>query len=227
MDENGGGSKDLLNFLNLLKNNNNRDWFNAHKDTYKALEADAKDNLIALFGLLKRHDDVDKMKQFRIYRDIRFSKDKTPYKTYFSGSFRRRKPELRGGYYLHVEPHNKTFIAVGFWAPSREDLLRIRKEFEMDDTEIRAILSNKKFHQVWGGFTGDELKTAPIGFDKTHKAIDLIRKKQYIFTKSFTDQEIMGPGFIDEVDSCFKICRPFLDLMSSVLTTNINGESIL
>lgn len=227
MNKNNAFSVALFDFLILLKDNNNRAWFNEHKEEYKALESEAQNSLVALFERLKIHDDVDKMKQFRIYRDIRFSKDKTPYKTYFSGAFRRRKPELRGGYYLHIEPHDKTYIAVGFWAPSKEDLLRVRKEFEMDDREIREILDDKNFSQTWGGFIGEELKTAPKGFDKTHKAIDLIRKKQYVFTKPFTDQQVLSPGFVAEVDSCFKASRPFLDLMSSILTTNSNGESLI
>ena len=105
------------------------------------------------------------------------------YKTHFGGSFHRKKPELRGGYYLHIQPDNESFIAVGFWEPNKEDLMRIRKEFEMDDEEIRDILRNKTFKSTWGDFVGDELKTAPRGFAKDHPAIDLLRKKQFIFIK--------------------------------------------
>lgn len=227
MAENNAFSNDLLDFLNLIKENNNRDWFNEHKSEYKKLESKAQNNLNILFEALKVHDDVDKVKKFRIYRDIRFSKDKTPYKIHFSGSFRRRKPELRGGYYLHIQPNNKSFIAVGFWDPSKEDLMRIRKEFEMNDEEIRAIINDKKFKEVWGDFIGEELKTAPRGFEKDHKAIDLIRKKQFVFTKTYTDEQVVSPNFLEEVNASYKACRPFLDFMSSVLTTNINGEPLI
>lgn len=220
-------SKDLLNFLKEIKENNQREWFNEHKVEYKKLESDAQQNLHTLFEALKTHDDVDKVKMFRIYRDVRFSKNKAPYKTHFSGSFRRKKPELRGGYYLHIQPNNESFIAVGFWEPSKEDLMRIRKEFEMDDEEIRSIINAKDFKAIWGDFTGEELKTAPRGFDKEHKAMDLIRKKQYIFTKSFTDQQVISSNFLDEVNRSFKACRPFFDYMSSVLTTDINGEPLI
>ncbi|MBO3098123.1 DUF2461 domain-containing protein [Gelidibacter pelagius] len=220
-------SNDLLEFLKLLKENNDRDWFNEHKKEFKKLEVDAKGNFNVLFEALKVHDDLDRLKNFRIYRDVRFSKNKAPYKTHFSGSFYRRKPALRGSYYLHIQPNNESFIAVGFWDPSKEDLMRIRKEFEIDDEDIRAIINNKKFKEIWGDLLGEELKTAPRGFDKEHSAIDLIRKKQFLFTKKYTDVQVVSPGFIEDVNTSFKAVRPYLDYMSSVLTTNINGEPLI
>lgn len=227
MPEETAFSNDLLDFLKLLKENNDRDWFNDHKTEFKNLETKAKKNFNIVFDALKVHDDVDRVKMFRIYRDVRFSKNKAPYKTHFSGSFSRRKPELRGGYYLHIQPNNESFIAVGFWDPSKEDLLRIRKEFEMEDNEIRNIIKEKKFKSIWGGFTGDELKTAPRGFDKEHKAIDLIRKKQFVFTKKYTDNEVISPGFLKDVNVSFEVVKPYFNYMSSVLTTNINGEPLI
>lgn len=220
-------SKNLLDFLTLLKENNNRDWFNEHKKEFKKLEVDAKRNFNSLFEALKVHDDVDRLKNFRIYRDVRFSKNKAPYKIHFSGSFYRRKPTLRGSYYVHLQPNNESFIAVGFWDPTKEDLMRIRKEFEIDDEEIRTIINVENFKNTWGGFVGEELKTAPRGFDKEHKAMDLIRKKQFLFTKKYTDQEVISTGFLEDVNTSFKVVRPFLDYMSSVLTTNINGEPLI
>lgn len=220
-------SNDLLDFFKQLQQNNDRDWFNDRKSEYKELETEAKKNFNALLEALKVHDDVDRLKNFRIYRDVRFSKNKSPYKTHFSGSFHRRKPELRGSYYLHIQPDNASFIAVGFWDPSKEDLLRIRKEFEIDDEEIRAIVADKKFKSIWDDFSGDELKTAPKGFDKTHKAIDLIRKKQFIFTKTYTDAQVLSPDFLENVHDAFKAIRPYFDYMSDVLNTNINGEPLI
>ena len=220
-------SNDLLEFHKLSKENNDRDWFNDHKDEFTKLQTKAKKNFNSVFEALKIHDDVDRVKMFRIYRDVRFSKNKAPYKIHLSGSFNRRKPELRGGYYLHIQPNNESFIAVGFWDPSKEDLLRIRKEFEMDDDEIRTIIKDKQFKTIWGNFTGDELKTAPRGFDKEHKAIDLIRKKQFVFTKKYTDQQVLAPDFLEDVNASFKAVKPYFNYMSSVLTTNINGEPLI
>lgn len=219
--------KETLSFFKKLAKNNDRDWFNEHKPEFKAIEAKVKAAYNYLGELMNAHDQIEKIKIFRIYRDVRFSKNKQPYKTHFGGSFARKKPELRGGYYLHIQPNDESFIATGFWEPNKEDLFRIRKEFEMDDSEIRAILNDKAFKSTWGGFVGDELKTAPKGFDKEHPAIDLIRKKQYIFTKKYTDKEVLADGFIDEVNDAFKKIRPYFDYMSDVLTTNLNGESII
>ncbi len=216
-----------LNFFTRLEKNNDRDWFAKHKIEFKTIEAEVKSCYAELFESLKVHDDVDAMKMFRIYRDVRFSKNKLPYKTHFGGSFKRRKPELRGGYYLHIAPNNESFIATGFWEPNKEDLYRIRKEFETDASEMRSILNNKSFKSVWGNLEGNELKTAPRDFDKEHPAIDLIKKKQYIFTKKFTDNEVTSKRFLNEINNSFKAIRPYFDYMSDVLTTNLNGESII
>ncbi|MCT4629185.1 DUF2461 domain-containing protein [Winogradskyella sp.] len=219
--------KETLTFFKKLAKNNNRDWFNENKPEFKTIEAKIKGAYNHLGELMNAHDQIEKIKIFRIYRDVRFSKNKLPYKTHFGGSFARKKPELRGGYYLHIQPNDESFIATGFWEPNKEDLFRIRKEFEMDDSEMRAILNDKNFKATWGGFVGDALKTAPKGFDKEHPAIDLIRRKQFIFTKKYSDKEVLSDNFIEDVNEAFKTIRPYFDYMSDVLTTNLNGESLL
>lgn len=218
---------ETFDFFKRLEINNNREWFNDNKKEFKEIEAEVKQAYNQLNLLLSEHDDIDKMKLFRIYRDVRFSKNKLPYKTHFGGSFHRRKPELRGGYYLHIQPNNESFIATGFWEPAKEDLFRIRKEFETDDLEIREIINNKKFRNTWGEFVGDEVKSAPRGFSKDHKAIDLIKKKQFIFTKKYTDNEVISRDFLINVNNAFKEIRPYFNYMSDVLSTNLNGESII
>src|SRR6056300_134343 len=115
--------KTVFTFLKKLEENNNRDWFNENKAEFKALEKEVKSFYSTVFENLNKHDDVDKLKIFRIYRDVRFSKNKMPYKTHFGGSFHRTKPKLRGGYYLHVQPNNESFLATGFWQPESSDLL--------------------------------------------------------------------------------------------------------
>ena len=220
-------SKDVFSFLKKLQSNNNREWFNEHKATFKTIETGVKQFYNQLFEQLNHVDSIDSFKVFRIYRDVRFSKNKLPYKTHFGGSFHRTKPELRGGYYLHIAPNNKSFIATGFWDPNKEDLFRIRKEFEMDASELRGLMNQPTFKSVWGALQGDELKSAPRGFDKLDPNIDLIRKKQFIFTKTYLDKEVLSDGFEKEVIKNFKVVRPYFDYMSSVLTTNLNGESIL
>jgi uncharacterized protein (TIGR02453 family) len=219
--------KSTLDFLVAIKENNNREWFNEHKDEFKVEQTLAKDFYAAIRGNLEKQDEIDKFKLFRIYRDVRFSKDKTPYQPHFAGSFSRRGKELRGGYYLRIRP-GESFLAGGFWAPNKEDLFRIRKEFEFDATEIRKILAEKNFVSVFGGeLVGEELKTAPRGFDKEHPNLDLIRKKSFVAVRKFTDKEVLAPDFLDVVEDSFLALRPFFDYMSYVLTTDLNGASII
>ena len=219
-------SKTTLDFLALLKKNNNRDWFNEHKPAFQVEQTKAKDFYNAVMDGLNTHDEIEKLKIFRIYRDVRFSKDKTPYKPHFAGNFVRGTKRLRGGYYLRIRP-GESFLAGGFWEPNKEDLLRIRKEFEMDTTEIREILNNKTFVKHFGKLQGNALKTAPRGFDKEHPDLDLIRMKQFIVTREFADDEVLNPNFIDEVEKSFKAMRPYFDYMSEVLTTDLNGVSLI
>ena len=219
--------KAAFDFLKKLENNNNREWFNENKKEFKTIEKEIKGVYNAVMNNLNKHDNIDRLKMFRIYRDVRFSKNKMPYKTHFGGSFHRMKPQLRGGYYLHIKPQDESFIATGFWEPAPADLFRIRKEFEIDDGEIRNIMHQESFKRIWGELVGDEVKTAPKGFSRDHKAIDLIKKKQYIFIKRFTDKQILSPNFIDEVDQAFKGIRPYFDYMSDVLTTDLNGVSVI
>ncbi|MFT6796274.1 MAG: hypothetical protein ACJART_001413 [Maribacter sp.] len=219
-------TKSTLDFLKELKKNNNRDWFTEHKKTFKTHESQVKVFLNQVTELMRTHDEIEKLKVFRIYRDVRFSKDKTPYKYNFSGSMLRAGKTRRGGYYIHIQPKG-SFIATGFWNPEKEDLFRIRKEWEVDASDFRDILNDKGFNSIWGELAGEELKTAPKGFDKEHPNIDLIRKKQFIFVKNFTDAEVTASNFAQTIDAAFKEIRPYFDLMSNVLTTNLNGESLL
>ncbi len=220
-------NKSAFDFLKRLEQNNTREWFAEHKTEFKAIEADMKSFFNALAEDVKCHDEIDRTKIFRIYRDVRFSKNKTPYKINFSSSLSRAGASLRGGYYTHIQPNNASFIAGGFWAPEKDDLLRIRKEFELEADEFRAIINKSDFKNIWGNLQGDELKTAPRDFDKSHPNIDLIKKKSFVFTRKFTDAEVLSPSFISEVNLSFEAIRPYFDFMSAVLTTNLNGESLI
>jgi len=220
-------SKNVFNFLEALKNHNNREWFKSNISTFRTIESEVKNFYSHLYDQLNQSDSIDNFKVFRIYRDVRFSKNKTPYKTYFSGSFHRTKPKLRGGYYLHLAPNNESFIATGFWNPDKEDLKRLRKEFEIDADEFRAIIAEPRFKANWGPLMGNELKSSPRGFAKQHPNIDLIRKKQFIFKKGYTDKEVLSDQFLQEVIYSFMVIRPYFDYMSSILTKNLNGEPIL
>lgn len=220
-------NNDTLNFLKELAQNNNKAWFDENRPHYEKVKKALRKSFDHVFANLKAHDDVDHMQVFRINRDIRFSIDKTPYKNHMSVHFRRKKPELRGGYYLHIEPGGKSFVAGGFWAPSKEDMLRIRQEFEMDALPMRKIMAEKTFKSVFGQIQGESLSTAPKGFDKNHTDIDLIRMKNWYFETYFKDEEVLDDNFMQRIDHTFKLFRPFFDYMSDVLTTDLNGERIL
>ncbi|MEN8764279.1 MAG: DUF2461 domain-containing protein [Wenyingzhuangia sp.] len=217
----------IFNFLNALKENNNRDWFAENKSWFVEEESKLKSFFTNVMDGLNEQDVIESMKAYRIYRDIRFSKDKTPYKIYRSCSFKRSTDALRGGYHLEITPKG-SFLACGFWQPNKEDLFRIRKEFEADTEEINEIISSSAIQKYFGGFyKGEALKTAPKGFDKEHQAIEFIRKKDFLLLRKFTNDQVLSSSFFSEVMESFNAARPFLDYMSDVLTTDVNGESIL
>ena len=220
--------KQVFDFLKKLKQNNDRDWFADNKTLYTKAHQNAKDTFATIHDKLQIHDEIEKSKMMRIYRDVRFSKDKTPYKPRFANSFSRLGKELRGGYFICIEPGD-SFLAGGFWEPSKEDIFRIRKEIELDATEIKGILSDQTFQQFFGNefHSFSELKTAPRGFSKEHPDVDLLRKKGFVAMRKFTDKQVLADNFIEEVDKSFKALRPFFNLFSDILTTNLNGESIL
>jgi uncharacterized protein (TIGR02453 family) len=218
--------KNTISFLKELKLNNNRDWFNENKERFNAILSEVKIFAQEVNDSLNVSDDIEKLKIFRIYRDLRFSKDKTPYKKNIGMAFHRSKPELRGGYYLEISA-DESFVAVGFWNPKKEDLLRIRKEIEVDGQEFTSIISQKKIKEIWGEIKGEEVKTSPKGFSADHQHIDLIKKKQFIFIKKLKEEEILDESFQKRLVSYFVSIRPFFDYMSEVLTTNLDGESII
>ncbi|MDH5366540.1 MAG: DUF2461 domain-containing protein [Cyclobacteriaceae bacterium] len=216
-------------FLNRLAKNNNREWFAEHKSEY----LEVYDSMIGfantLLSEMQKHDHIEtasgKKSLYRIYRDIRFSKDKTPYKNNLGGSFRRSTSLLRGGYYYHIQPRN-SFVAGGFWGPNKEDLLHIRKHIALEAQPLRDVLNSTSFKENFGTLLGEQLKTAPKGFDKDHEAIDLLRYKQFVIRHSFTDKEVLAPNFHLEMAEMFKQMRPFFDYMSEILTTDLNGTPL-
>lgn len=218
--------KSGFDFLNALKKNNNRDWFNAHKATFEA-----EQNLMVVFAeallqALSTHDEIEtpsgKKSLHRIYRDTRFSADKTPYKTNWSGHYRRATKYRRGGYYFHIEPGN-TFIAGGFWGPNPADLKRIRDDIAFDAAPLRKVINSRTFKDTFGTLKGEQVKTAPKGYPADHEAIDLLRYKQFLLIKKFSDKEVLSEDFLKAVNQVFKNMRPFLDYMSEVLSTDANG----
>lgn len=213
-------------FLSALKQNNNRDWFQSNKKIFEQEQEHIVSFAEALLEMLRSQDELEtpsgKKSLHRIYRDTRFGHDKTPYKTNWSGSFRRATRYRRGGYYFHIEPGN-SFIAGGFWGPVAEDLRRIREDIAFDAAPLRKIIGSRSFVATFGSLQGEQLKTAPKGFDAQHEAIELLRYKQFLLIRPFSDEEVLNADFVKEAARTYKEMRPFFDYMSAVLTTDANG----
>jgi len=214
----------IFTFLRQLESNNNREWFTKNKVEYEQAKAEADLIFKAIYEKLADHFELEPLKIYRIYRDVRFSLDKTPYKSHFSAQTGFKKPHKRGGIYFHIQP-NHCFIGGGFWGPEKEDLFRIRKEIEASN-ELEVILSDKKLLNEYGQMQGDELKSAPKGFSKEHERIELLRKKQFLFMKNFEDKEVLSSDFPVQIVDSIETLMPFFNYMTDVLTTDENGEPL-
>jgi uncharacterized protein (TIGR02453 family) len=218
--------KSGFDFLNALRSNNERDWFNANKPAFETEQQKIEAFADALLTELNKSDVIEtqsgKKSLYRIYRDTRFSKDKTPYKTHWSGSFKRATKYRRGGYYFHIEQGN-SFLGGGFWGPSKEDLKLIRDNIAFDAGPLREILNNGSFLSTFGELRGEQLKTTPKGFAADDDAIDLLRYKQFLLIRKFTDEEVLNEDFLSKAAETFRNMRPFFDYMTEILTTDSNG----
>jgi len=211
-------------FLTALADNNHREWFQANKATFDAAEAEFKAMAQTVYELVQQHDVLQEksLKVFRIYRDVRFAKDKSPYKINRSFTFSRAGATRRGGYYLHVQPGG-SFLAGGFWQPNAQDLAHIRKQLAQDHEGLQQVVNDAEFKDYFGTLTGDQVKTAPKGFSKDHPAIHFLRHKGYILQRKFTDAEVLDANFAQAAADGFARMRPFLDCMTELLITDLNG----
>ncbi len=217
-------------FFRALALNNNRIWFEEHRAAYQRSHEEALCFVEKLKGAMAAYDVIEprssKKSIYRIYRDIRFSHDKTPYKTYWGGYLKRAGAERRGGMAFHIEPGN-SFIAGGFWGPNKEDLLLLRHQIAGDALPLRDVLSDNAFQEFFGALEGKKLKVAPKGFDKAHPDIDLLNHKQFIIKHSYSDKDVLSPNFEEQMAEGFSRMLPFFDVMTEYLTTDLNGESVL
>ncbi|KAA3651717.1 MAG: DUF2461 domain-containing protein [Bacteroidetes bacterium] len=223
-------TKLTIDFLKDLKKNNTKEWFQENKKRYELSHKEVYTFADAIIEKLNQHDVIEtpsgKKSMFRIYRDVRFSKNKEPYKTNRSGSFSRYGSDRRGGYYFSIEPGN-SMIGGGFYAPNKEDLQLIRDQISLDAAPLRSVLENKTFKSYFGSLQGEQLKTAPRGFEKDDPNIDLLRFKNFYVMHRFTDEEVMSENFIEQAMDGFLKILPFFDVMTEYLTTDLNGESVL
>jgi len=222
--------KDTLDFLKDLGKNNNRDWFAEHKDRYLEAHRNIADFADALIAQMNKHDQIETLSGkkclYRIYKDVRFAKEKVPYNKHWSGSLKRATKKLRGGYYFRIEPGNSRIVG-GFFGPVPDDMKRIRQDIDANHKDWRETLAEPALANHFGKLAGEQVASAPRGYDKNHPAIDLLRHKQFILRHTFTDKEVLSPDFLTKVNDGFIKMRPFFDYMSEVLTTDANGESLM
>jgi uncharacterized protein (TIGR02453 family) len=195
-----------LDFLKELVENNNREWFQVNKERYDK----ARENVIELttdiIGKLHQIDpgvnaDLDPKKcVMRIYRDIRFSKNKTPYKNNFGISLPASGTKLGGAeYYLHIQP-GKSFIAGGYWMPETEHLKAIRQEIDYNADDLKKIIDAPHFIKLFGEFRKqDQLKTVPRDYSAENPNIDLLKLKSFIVSHPLKDKELMSAKAADEI----------------------------
>jgi uncharacterized protein (TIGR02453 family) len=214
--------KATLTFLKDLSKNNSRDWFNDNRGRYEVARDNWKAFALDLVEAMNEVDNITKHKIWRINRDIRFSKDKTPYNTHLSLGLTRKKPELRGGYYLRIMGSG-SMVAGGFFGPEKQDLKRIRQEIDRDGDAFRQALADKVLLERFGSLEGDQVKTAPQGYKRDNPNIDLLRYKQFLLTRPIPQKEVLSVSFVSTIVSDYLAMRPFLDLMTDVLTTDENG----
>lgn len=216
--------KSTLAFLKKLKKNNNREWFNANKHLYEAAKADFEIFVYELIQETALFDDSIALLEpkdciFRIYKDVRFSKDKKPYKTNFGASIQQggRKSQL-AGFYFHVQP-GEMFIASGVWMPEAERLLKIRRAIAKNYKEFVSIVKSKEFVRNFKDIEGDKLKTSPKGFDKEHPAAEYLRLKSFVAYKSFKEEEVFKKDIIKKTAKMFKSLQPFNEFLTRAITS--------
>jgi uncharacterized protein (TIGR02453 family) len=196
--------KEVFNFLKALSKNNNRDWMHANKPTYLKAKESVSEMVSEILKGIGQFDEnliglQPKDCMFRINRDIRFSKNKDPYKTNFGAAMTEggRKTE-KPTYYIHLEP-GKSILAGGMYMPGAENLKKIRQEIDYNSEELKKIVSKKSFRDIFGEMQGESLKTAPKGYPKDHPNIELLRFKSFLVVKNLPDEIFLEQNYVGDL----------------------------
>jgi uncharacterized protein (TIGR02453 family) len=217
-----GFPEEALTFLKRLKKNNNRQWFQKNKQVYEESVRFPMQCLVAslgaeLSGEMPEIEFNPKRSVFRIYRDVRFSKNKVPYKTNIAAAFSVRS--LKGvteapGFYVHVEPGG-VFLGGGLYMPSGDQLKAIRKSIVNDPETFLGVLQNRKFRKEFGGIQGESLQKAPLGFPRDHPMINHLRHKQFFVGKEMDERTCLKQAFLRTVADGFRVAHPLVRWLSA------------
>ncbi len=213
----------VLLFLRDLEKNNQRAWFESHRTEYEAAHQRFEEFVNALIFEISKFDDLAgitaKECMFRIFRDLRFSKDKTPYKTYMSAAIGPEgKREGSFPYYLSVSPNNRSMLACGCHDPSSAQLVQWRNAVDKDPASLKKIIGRKDFIAAFGGLSGEKLARAPQGYPVSHPDIELLRLKNITIRHAVSDGELLSPSVVQESAAMFRTMKPFRDYLRSVIT---------
>lgn len=213
-------------FLKELKRNNNKAWFDNHKARYLSAKNDFENFVTEIIATIAAFDDDIKDLQaknctFRINRDIRFSKDKTPYKTNMGASFNRGgKKSIFAGYYFHMEPGGKSFVGGGLWMPEPIALKKLRQEIDYCFPEFLKIISNSSFKKQYHSLEMNErqrLVNVPKGYDKENPAASFLKLKSFVATKNIPDSLLASSGLLKETEQAFKALMPLVKFINRSL----------
>ena len=212
-----------VSFLKELKKNNNKTWFDNHKGKYLSAKNDFENFVQEIIVKISAFDDDIKELQpknctFRINRDIRFSKDKTPYKTNMGASFNRGgKKSIFAGYYFHLEPGGKSFVGGGLWMPEPIALKKLRQEIDYCFPEFKKIITSPSFKKQYPGLEMDEtqmLVNVPKGYEKDNPAAAFLKLKSFVATKDIPDTLLLKEDLLNEVDLAFRALMPLVKFMN-------------
>jgi uncharacterized protein (TIGR02453 family) len=214
----------ILDFLRDLKDNNNKTWFEANKKTYQTAKQDFEEIIKRLLGGVMLFDntiqDIEPKKCiFRINRDVRFSTDKSPYKTNFGASIQQGgKKSGLGGYYIHLQPGGESFLAGGVYMPMPPELAKIRQEIDYNGAEFRQIISAPDFSNYFGEISGDKVKTTPKGYKVEHPDIELLKLKSFIAWHKMSDAAVLETPNLDQhIMAVFQAMKPLNDFLNRAL----------
>ena len=218
--------KTTLTFLKNLQKNNVKEWFDANRKSYDAARADFINLITDVIKIQGKKDEdiailLAKDSVFRINRDVRFSKDKSPYKKNFAASLARGgKKSMYAGYYLHIEPGNNSFIGGGLWGPEAEILKKIRQEIDYSFNEFSSVIQSKAFVKVFGKMYRDKevlLSRPPKGYTDENKAIEYLKLKSFIALKPFTDDELTATTAVKTIAETMDALQPLLRFLNTAV----------
>ena len=213
--------KVVLDFLGGLNKHNDRTWFEAHRADYERAQHEFEEFITQVIEKFGEVEDLSGVRAkdsiMRIYRDVRFSKDKSPYKTGFGASIGtggRKSGKLP--YHLHIQPGNHSMAAGGLYMPEPAQLNRFRAAIDKDTKRFKAIIAAPDFKKAFGALGGEMLKTAPQGYAKDHPEIDLLKHKQVTVVHPLSDEALVSSKVVQEVVGTFKAMKPFIDYLNEV-----------